>query len=146
MAEPELPGAPPGQLPNPLPGPVPRAPERPRRPDPAALDRRTRADSTGVRMVLGLAGLASASAITTVLLPSILPQTTVVAAAGSGSAAGGPTQPSVIHVTHVVTLAPGQTLPPDAILNTAPGSAPQATPQPTPRIVYQVVTRQSGKP
>ena len=56
---------------------------------------------------------------------------------------------SVIHVTHVVTLQPGQTLPPDALVNSTPGPAtptPVATPRPTPRIIIQTITRQSGKP
>lgn len=126
-------------------------PQRTPRPDLAGRARRGRPDALGVRMVIGLAGLASASALTTAMLPSILPQPTLAAGA-QDAAAADPTQapqPSVIHVTHVVTLAPGQTLPPDALVNQAPANptpVPVATPRPTPRIVYQVVTRQSGKP
>ncbi len=115
--------------------------------------RRGTAQSSGVRMVIGLAGLASASALASAMLPSVLPQPTVVNTVDtSAAAAAAPTvgpQPSVIHVTHVITLAPGQTLPPDAGVNMTPVPAtptPRATPQPTPRVIIQTITRQSGKP
>jgi hypothetical protein len=114
--------------------------------------RRGTAQSSGVRMVLGLAGLASASALASAMLPSVLPQPTVVTTMDTSAVAADPTalpQPSVIHVTHVITLAPGQTLPPDAAASTTPVPAtptPRATPRPTPRVIIQTVTRQSGKP
>ncbi len=115
--------------------------------------RRAGAQSAGVRMVVGLAGLASASALASAMLPSILPQPAAVTTIDtSAAAAADPTaqpQPSVIHVTHVITLAPGQTLPPDAGVNTTPAPAtpaPRATPRPTPRVIIQTVTRQSGRP
>ena len=118
-----------------------------------ARQRRGVAGPGGVRMVVALAGLASASALATAMLPSILPKpvaaTTadVVAANVAPSQDPGPTPgPSVIHVTRVVTLAPGQTLPPDALAGSANAAPPGATPRPTPRIVVQTVTRQSGKP
>jgi len=133
--------------------PVPRTHARPR-PD-LETRRRGKPDSTGARMVIGLAGLATASAITTALLPSILPQPVVANTGTDTAAAGGVAQPtdqptpSVIHVTHVVQLAPGQSPPvgTDTSVTSGP-AAPTArpTPQPTPKIVYQVVTRQSGKP
>ena len=116
-----------------------------------ARARRGKPESGSVRMVLGLAGLASASALVTAMLPSILPQPAMVAT-GVDTSAAGPAQqpdPSVIHVTRVVQLAQGQTLPPDAA---ASGSAPVAQPQPqptarpTPRVIYQTITRQSGRP
>jgi hypothetical protein len=116
-----------------------------------ARSRRRKPDWTGARMVIGVAGLASASALATAMIPSITPQTTAVTAVDT-SVAQDPTQqpdPSVIHVTHVVTLAPGQTLPPDALVNQNPVAAtptPKATPRPTPRVIYQTITRQSGKP
>jgi len=116
-----------------------------------ARPRRGKPDWTGARMVIGIAGLASASAIATAMIPSITPQTTAVSAVDT-TVAQDPTQqpdPSVIHVTHVVTLAPGQTLPPDALVNQTPAAAsprPKATPRPTPRIIIQTITRQSGKP
>lgn len=126
-------------------------PVRHARPGLEARARRGKPESNAVRMVLGLAGLASASALATAMLPSILPQP-MVATAADAAAAAGPTQqpdPSVIHVTRVVQLAPGETLPPDIA---AAASAPAATPvppptaRPTPRIIYQTITRQSGKP
>jgi hypothetical protein len=123
-----------------------------RLPNPAleARARRGRPQSNGIRMVFGIAGLASASALATAMLPSILPQPGMVATVDT--AAVDPAQqpdPSVIHVTRVVQLAPGQTLPPDAAANVnAPAATPRprATPRPTPRVIYQTVTRQSGKP
>jgi hypothetical protein len=115
--------------------------------------RRGKPESNGVRMVIGLAGLASASALATAMLPSITPQPTAVTTVDTAAAAPAqPTeqpQPSVIHVTHVVKLQPGQTLPPDALVNMTPGPAtpkPVATPRPTPRVIIQTITRQSGRP
>jgi hypothetical protein len=89
-------------------------------------------------MLIGLAGLATASAITTALLPSILPAPVAASAqTTSNSAALGPA-PSVIHVTRTVQLAPGQSAPPN--------SSVQVAPQPTPQVQIQVITRQSGRP
>ncbi len=97
---------------------------------------RHKSDPTGLRLLLGLAGLASASAITTALLPSILPAAAVTS--GPDTATAPQPQPSVIHVQRTVQLAPGQTAPPN--------SSVQVAPQPTPRIQIQVITRQSGRP
>jgi len=116
--------------------------------------RRSKPEWTGARMVIGIAGLASASAIATAMLPSIAPQAAVVTTVDAAAAADAaqPTDqpaPSVIHVTHVITLAPGQTLPPDLLKSQAPAKAtptPRATPRPTPRVIIQTITRQSGKP
>jgi len=116
------------------------------RPDLDARRWRGKPESNGVRMILGLAGLASASALTTAMLPSILPQQVVAVTGVDTAAAGQQPDPSVIHVTHVITLAPGQSLPPDALAAQSAGPAPAATPRPTPRIIYQTITRQSGKP
>lgn len=130
----------------PRPGQV--GPVRHPRPGLEARARRGKPESNAVRMVLGLAGLASASALATAMLPSILPQPAAMAGADAAAANAQP-DPSVIHVTRVVELAPGQTLPPDiAAAASAPPAtpAPKATPRPTPRIIYQTVTRQSGKP
>jgi hypothetical protein len=101
-------------------------------------------------MVVGLAGLASASALASAILPSVLPgagATSTSMGTVAADAAQQP-QPSVIHVTHVVTLAPGETLPPDAAANlpAGQGTLPLATPQPTPRVIIQTITRQSGRP
>ncbi len=86
--------------------------------------------------MVGFVGLASLSAITTGLLPGLVP-----------SAAADPAAPTVVadaaplpakHVTRYVQLKPGQTAPPQA--------AVVAAPKPTPRIVVVTTTRQSGKP
>lgn len=115
------------------------------RPDPR---RRGRPEPNAVRMVIGIAGLASASAFVTAMLPSIAPQPNAITTAADQAVGGADQpQPSVVHVTHVVTLAPGQTLPPDALANQAPAAAtpkPKATPRPTPRVIIQTVTKQSG--
>ncbi|MFN8630896.1 MAG: hypothetical protein U0838_11430 [Chloroflexota bacterium] len=123
------------------------------RPDLATRRRRGKPESNGVRMVIGLAGLASASALATAMLPSIAPQPAAITTAEQvDTAALDPTQqpdPSIIHVTHVITLKPGQTLPPDALVNQTPAPAtpkPKATPRPTPRVIIHTVTKQSGKP
>jgi hypothetical protein len=132
------------------PGPDVRTVRPDARPDLVARQRRGRPESNSIRMVIGLAGLASASALATAMLPTITPQPAIVTTANT--AVADPAQqpePSVVHVTHVVTLAPGQTLPPDALINQAPAAAtptPRATPQPTPRVIIQTITRQSGKP
>jgi hypothetical protein len=89
-----------------------------------------------MRLLLGVAGIASASALITAMLPSISPAGAVVADATTLTAVAP--EPSVTHVTRYVTLAPGQTAPPNASV--------QVKPQPTPRVVVRVVTRQSGTP
>jgi hypothetical protein len=144
MGSPRLPSGRDDRLPRP---PAPTAHPAARH---AAATRRGRPDASGLRAVLGLAGLASASALATAMLPSILPQQVVMTAADM--APTDPTaqpEPSVIHITRVVQLAPGQTLPPDAGANLAPApptATPKATPRPTPRVIIQTITRQSGKP
>lgn len=104
---------------------------------------RARPDANPVRLMMGLAGLASAAALTTAMLPSVTPAPVadpaiepVVVTAGQQP---GPL-PSVQHVTRYVQLQPGQTAPPRSTLI--------ARPQPTPKVTVKVVTqtRQSGKP
>jgi hypothetical protein len=90
-----------------------------------------------MRIMIGMAGLASATALLTAMLPSVAPDQVAVADAVDTTTALGPA-PSVIHVTKVVTLEPGQTAPPNASV--------VVQPQPTPRIRVQVVTKQSGTP
>ncbi len=85
-----------------------------------------------MRLAIGMAGLASVSALLTAMLPSVAPSGPVTDATAAGP------QPSVIHVTQVVTLQPGQTAPPNASVTIPP--------QPSPRVVVQTITRQSGKP
>jgi hypothetical protein len=153
MTDPRNSGARPGPLPPMRPRPNPHVSPHPAGRAGLEIRRRGVPQSSGVRMVFGLAGLASASALASAMLPSVLPQPQVVSTVDtSAAAAADPTQqpsPSVIHVTHVITLAPGQTLPPDAAVNQTPAPAtptPRATPRPTPRVIVQTVTRQSGKP
>ncbi|MDP2349587.1 MAG: hypothetical protein Q8M74_00320 [Chloroflexota bacterium] len=90
-----------------------------------------------MRLVIGMAGLASATALLTAMLPSVTPSRVAVVEAVDNSTALGP-KPSVVHVTKVVTLQPGQTAPPN--------TAVVVQPQPTPRVRVKVVTQQSGTP
>jgi len=87
--------------------------------------------------MIGLAGIASATAITSALLPSVTPAPVSIAdvAAPADPATPGP---SVVHVTHVVMLKPGETAPPQASV--------VIPPTPTPRVKVVTTTRQSGTP
>ncbi len=96
---------------------------------------RAKPDPTPMRIVFGMAGLASATALLTAMLPSVAPSQVAVVEAVDTTTAVVP-QPSVLHVTRTVTLAPGQTAPPN--------SSVVVPPQPTPRIRVKVVTKQSG--
>jgi hypothetical protein len=98
---------------------------------------RAKPDPNPLRLLLGLAGVASASALVTAMLPSIMPAPVADAAQQQNDAAVAP-QPSVIHVQKVVQLAAGQTAPPNVTV--------KVQPQPTPHVRVKVVTRQSGKP
>jgi hypothetical protein len=90
-----------------------------------------------LRLVLGMAGIATASALVTAMLPSVSPSQVADVQVVDAGTAFGP-QPSVVHVTKVVTLQPGQTAPPN--------SSVVVQPQPTPRVTVKVVTQQSGRP
>jgi hypothetical protein len=114
-------------------------PARPARPEPP----RRRPDPTGLRTLIGFAGIASASAIATALLPSVAPLPDAAAAGGLVADAAVATAdvvaaPSVRHVTRFVTLKPGQTAPPQAQVIVQP--------TPTPRVHVVTRTRQSGRP
>jgi len=118
-----------------------RSPQRrplPRRPLPArpvtghapAPVARRRPDPSGMRLVIGLGGLAASTAlISTFLAPTPASSATLQPAA----APAAPVQ----HVTRYVTLQPGQTAPPQSTVARAPA--------PTPRTIV-VTTRQSGLP
>lgn len=130
------------RTPRPMPGPRAARPmldeRQPQRGTPEAREarpRRARPDPNPLRMLIGLAGLASATAITTALLPSILPATAVASTQTGNGTAVAP-QPSVIHVRKVVQLTAGQTAPPNTSVVIPPA--------PTPQVQVQVVTRQSG--
>lgn len=86
--------------------------------------------------MLGFAGIVSASAIATGLLPTVVPTAQPTGDATVASV----TQPeaSVQHVVRYVQLQPGQTPPPQANVIAAP--------KPSPRRVVVTTTRQSGKP
>jgi hypothetical protein len=114
-------------------------PARAARPAPEPRLARAKPDPNPIRLLLGLAGLASASALTTAMLPSILPaQTPVTVQTVSDAAAVPQPAPSVIHITKVVQLVPGQSAPPNTSVQIAPA--------PTPIVRVVTVTRQSGKP
>ena len=102
---------------------------------------RSRPDPNPLRLMIGLAGLASAAAFTTAMLPSVTPKADAAQATDQPVAAAvEQPSPSVLHVTRYVTLKPGETAPPQATV--------VVPPQPTPTVTVRVVTktRQSGKP
>jgi hypothetical protein len=119
----------------PIPRPMPEG--RPARPLPEVRPLRSRPDPAPLRLLLGLAGIASASALTSALLPSVTPTAVTMTDITNVSGATA-SSPSVIHVTRVVVLKPGETAPPQASVVTGP--------TPTPRVHVVTTTRQSGTP
>lgn len=100
------------------------------RPVPAPA--RQRPDPVPLRFVLGVGGVAAASALATALLgPSDTSATDPMPAVAPVAMA----DPSPRHVIRYVQLAPGQTAPPNATV--------RVQPTPKPRVVV-VTTRQSG--
>jgi hypothetical protein len=83
-----------------------------------------------MRLIVGLAGLASASAIGTAI---VAPPPSFNTTDGQVAAAAQPVP--VIHVVRYVHLQPGQTAPPNTVVQQAPAPAPR---------VVTVTTRQSG--
>ena len=127
------------------PQPAPRANAIPQpRPQPRpALDARaprSRPDPNPLRLLLGLAGVASAAAVTTAMLPSVSPAQQPASVADQLAATAPQPDLPVRHVTRYVTLKPGETAPPDSTVIVRP--------QPTPNVTVRIVTRtrQSGKP
>ena len=102
-------------------------------PRPAAAPK-NRPDAGPMRIAIGMTGIAAASAIATALLA---PATAATGGATAQTTVVLPAQPAapVRHVTKVVQLMPGQTAPPQAVVQQAPA--------PKPRVVV-VTTRQSG--
>jgi len=109
--------------------------------DPAHVGRtpmakKPRPDPGPLRIAIGLTGMATASALISAFLAPSAGGT-----AGTGTTttetilAPVPTQ-AVQHITRYVQLAPGQTAPPQAIVQQAPA--------PKPRVVI-VTTKQSGR-
>ena len=131
---------------------------------------RARPDPNPIRLMMGLVGIASASAFTSAMLPSILPrsvQALVADAAASPSAATATTSTpvtdttaspgaSVLHAATVVKLKAGQTAAPTVVAVQATPAAKVATVLPTPQVAavqpsptpkpHVVTTRQSGAP
>lgn len=103
----------------------------PRAPLPAgATARRERPSPGPMRFIVALAGLASASAVGT----AIVAAPPAPGTAASQVAAAVPAE-AVVHVVRYVQLAPGQTAPPNAVVQQAAAPAPR---------VVTVTTRQSG--
>ncbi len=125
-----VPGAHAAAAERPMPGPRPR-------PTPETRAPRSRPDANPIRLLVAFAGIASASAIVTAMLPSVIPARSALDAVAANSAVQNP-QPSVVHVTKYVTLGPGQTAPPNAPV--------VIQPTPTPRVHVVTQTRQSGRP
>ncbi len=113
-----------------------------RDPGPTTMRSRSRPDANPARLMLGLAGLATAAAFTTAMLPSVTPAPVPDPALDPVVAAVEQVQPdpSVKHVTQYVQLRAGQTAPPQSTV--------VVRPKPTPRVTVKVVTqtKQSGKP
>ncbi len=101
--------------------------------------RKPKPDPRPLRLVIGLTGLATASA----LLTAFLSPATGAEAGTAGTTtvtvlpAGTPDPVPVRHIVRYVQLKPGQTAPPKAVVKQAPA--------PKPRVVV-VTTKQSGKP
>ena len=102
-------------------------------PSTSVVVRRPRPDPGPLRIAIGLTGLATASALmTTFLTPAVA---STPATGGAGVASTADTPDAVRHVTRIVRLAPGQTAPPNAVVQQAPAPQPQ-------RVLVR--TRQSG--
>lgn len=109
-------------------------PPRPRPLPPLEARARARPDPNPLRLLIAFAGIASTSAIATAMLPSVLP---AGVANGASGVSATQQQPAVRHVTHYVTLQPGQTAPPNAPV--------VVQPTPTPQVQIVTRTRQSGR-
>ena len=118
-------------------------PGRHQRPAAAAAPRaaRPRPDANPVRLMIGLAGFASAAVFTTAMLPSVTPAPAgdpALEPVAAAAAADPTTAPSGQHVTQYVQLKAGQTAPPDATV--------VVQPTPKPKVKVVVKTKQSGRP
>ena len=91
---------------------------------------RARPDPTGLRLALGFTGVAAASAMASAFLAPV-----VGGSAQSVSVEVPVAAAPVRHLTQYIQLQPGQTAPPQAVV--------QQVAAPTPRIVT-ITTRQSG--
>lgn len=113
-------------------GPQAKLPVRP------PAERKPRPDPGPIRIAIGLTGMATASALVTAFLSPVAGVTAGVVATVTDpivTAAAAPQQ-TIRHVTRYVQLQPGQTAPPQAVVQQAPA--------PKPRVVI-VTTKQSGQ-
>lgn len=116
----------------PVPGPRPR-------PDLEARSR-SRPDPNPLRLMIGLAGVASIAAFTTAMLPSVTPTATPPL----GVPGDGTVQGTSLAASRSTALEPAQAAPPGSTI-AVPRPTPTAAPLVVrPRIVVQ--TRQSGEP
>jgi ABC-type Fe3+-hydroxamate transport system substrate-binding protein len=108
-----------------------------------------------MRLMFGLVGIASISAFTAAMVPSIAPAPVADAAAAAADVTTAdavvPVEAAPVrHVTRYVTLQPGQTPPPGAAVNVQPTPTPilktqvVVKPRPKPKAVTR--SRQSGQP
>jgi len=109
-------------------------------PAPRSAAPKSRPDPTALRIAGGFAAVAAASAMVSAMLAPAPAGSAAGAAAGAvggavTAAAAAAGQPEVVHVVRYVTLKPGQTAPPQAVV--------QQQAAPAPRIVT-VTTHQSG--
>lgn len=93
-----------------------------------------RPDARPMRVAIGMTGLAAATAMATAIAAPRPPASTVTTVVTTEAQPA----PSVLHVTRYVQLGPGETPPPQAVV--------QVVPTPQPRVVVVTTTRQSGKP
>lgn len=115
--------------------PVGSAASEPATPGRTVVARKPRPDPGPLRIAIGLTGMATASAlISAFLAPSIGASGGAGTSANDATVAAAPSQ-AVQHITRYVQLAPGQTAPPQAVVQQAPA--------PKPRVVI-VTTKQSG--
>lgn len=120
-------------------------PRPPVRPAPVERQHRAKPNPNPMRLMFGLLGIASVSALTAAMVPSITPAPVDAADPSTvdAAAAGVPAVEAVApvrHVTRYVTLQPGQTPPPGAVVQDQPNPTPilktqivqpQATPRPS---------------
>lgn len=100
----------------------------------AAIVKKPRPDPGPLRIALGLTGVAAASALVSAFLAPSVGRSAGTGATITETVVGAP-NPIVQHITRYVQLAPGETAPPQAVIQQAPA--------PKPRVVI-VTTKQSG--
>lgn len=96
--------------------------------------KKPRPDPGPLRIALGLTGVAAASALVSAFLAPSVGRSAGTGATITETVVGAP-NPIVQHITRYVQLAPGETAPPQAVIQQAPA--------PKPRVVI-VTTKQSG--